>query len=124
MSIVLGTLAVATIPVGASASNGQTIDGKPCPKASQLQRITHVQDAVPAAKSFAHLSGHRGEVRALERGEKSGYAPPARRACGAAVVRLSVFVKVHPRGQTCSACDVRAFVVRYLGGRYRVWEAY
>ena len=52
------------------------------------------------------------------------YAPSARRVCGAAVVKLSVYVDVHPHGQVCSACDVHAFVVRYRAGRYRVWEAY
>ena len=40
------------------------------------------------------------------------------------MVKLSVYVDVHPRGQVCSACDVHAFVVRYQTGRYRVWEAY
>jgi hypothetical protein len=70
------------------------------------------------------LTAGRGKVRLIERGDESFYAPPARRACGAPVVTLSVFVQVHPRGQTCSACDVRAFVVRYRRGPYRVWEGY
>src|SRR5439155_4072419 len=112
-SVVIAALAVAVIACPAGAINGETVDGKPCPKASQLQRIIRLQDAVPPAKSFAHLTGRRGQVRLIEHGDQSGYAPPARRACGAAVVTLSVFVKVHPRGETCSACDVRAFVVRY-----------
>ena len=117
-------LGVALVTATASAINGQTVDGKPCPTASDLQRIVRLQDAVPAAKRFGHLTGSRGKVLVLERGDQSGYAPPARRACGFAVVKLSVFVKVHQRGQTCSACDLREFVVRYRSGRYRVWEAY
>src|SRR5947207_7858849 len=59
----------------------------------------------------------RGRVVQLTRGDRSGYAPSARRVCGRAVVHLSVCVKVHPRAQSCSACDVRAFVVKYRGGR-------
>lgn len=106
------------------AANGPTIDGKPCPTASQLSRIARLREAVPAVKRIVHLAGRRGVVRKLTRGNQSEYAPSARRVCGAAVVKLSVYVDVHPHGQVCSACDVHAFVVRYRAGRYRVWEAY
>jgi hypothetical protein len=116
--------AVATPAAMAAADRAPTVDGKLCPRPSQLRRIASLRDAVQPAKRFAHLTGRRGVIRQLERGDQSGYAPAARRICGAAVVTLSVYVKVHPRGQACSACDLRALVVHYRTGRFRVWEAY
>jgi hypothetical protein len=107
-----------------NAAGGLGIDGRPCPVASQLRHIAHLHQAVPAAKRFAHLTGRRGVIRELTHGNRSDYAPTARRVCGAEVVKLSVYVDVHPRGQICSACDLHAFVVRNQAGHYRVWEAY
>jgi hypothetical protein len=107
-----------------AANNGNTIDGRRCPRSGELAQISPLRNAIPAAERFAHLSPARAVIRALQRGPDSGYAAPAARACGAAVVGLSVFVKVHAQGQRCSACDLRAFVVHYRSGAYRVWEAY
>jgi hypothetical protein len=119
----LALVAVIAVPTWA-IGNRSTFNGKPCPRASQLAYIHNVKDAVPAAESADHLAPNRALIRELKRGDRSIYAEPAARACGRAVVHLSVYVQVHRRGINCRACDLHAFVVRYRTGRYRVWEAY
>ena len=118
-----GTVVAATgIPT--IATGAVTVDHKPCPQAGQLRLISPLTEVLPTAIRFARLSPARTVVRALTRGVDSPYAQPAARACGGPIVRLSVYVKIHSRGQSCSACDLRMFVVRYRHGGYRVWEAY
>ncbi|MBS1862893.1 MAG: hypothetical protein JSS68_14415 [Actinobacteria bacterium] len=60
----------------------------------------------------------------VRRGPHSTYAAPVRRACGPAVLGLSIYVDVHPVGMRCSACNLHAYVVRYKTGRWEVWTAY
>jgi hypothetical protein len=100
------------------AAKPQTADGKPCPRASQLVTIKRIRSAVPPAKR--RFPGH-WDVTYVVRGPRGALAGAAARACGQAVVRKSVFVRLHPHGQTCSACDLRSYLVRYRSGRWRVW---
>jgi hypothetical protein len=118
-ALLLAPLAAVLIAAPSNASSPATTDGKPCPTASQLAMIKHLRDAVPAAKR--RFPGQRWDVTHLVRGRQGTLASQATRVCGWAVVRKSVFVRLHPHGQTCSACDLRTYVVRYRTGRYRVW---
>jgi dihydrodipicolinate synthase/N-acetylneuraminate lyase len=94
-----------------------------CPRSSKLVRPTKIHDAVPAARAFARL-GERTRVRVLEHGPRSVYAAAAKRVCGRKVLRLSVYVQLHPRGVACQACDLRAFLVHLERGPWRVWTTY
>ena len=118
-ALLLAPLAAVLIAAPSNASSRATTDGKPCPTASQLVTIKRLRDAVPAAKRRS--PGERWVVTQLVRGPQGTLANRAARVCGWAVVRKSVFVRLHPHGQTCSACDLRTYVVRYRTGRYRVW---
>jgi hypothetical protein len=118
-ALLLAPLAAVLIAAPSNASSPGTADGKPCPRAPQLARIKHLRDAAPAAKR--RFPGQRWDVTQLARGPLGTLANQAARACGWAVVRKSVFVRLHPHGRTCSACDLRTYVVRYRTGRYRVW---
>jgi hypothetical protein len=118
-ALLLAPLAALLIAAPSSASSPATTDGKPCPRAPLLVMIERLRDAVPAAKRRS--PGQRWDATQLVRGPQGTLANQAARACGRAVVRKSVFVRLNPHGQTCSACDLRTYVVRYRTGRYRVW---
>lgn len=64
-------------------------------------------------------------IRQLKRGNRvATYGDIAVEQCGEEVVRLSIYVRIHPRGMRCNACDVRAFVVHYKKGRWKVWTGF
>lgn len=119
--LVSAALLAALLGTGSSVANGSpTSDGKPCPHASSLVTIRHLKDAVLPAKRYAGPG--RWDVVELTRGPRGSLAESAVRACGAAVVRRSVFVRLKPHGRVCNApCDVSPYVVRSRSGRYRVW---
>lgn len=116
--LVIAVLAAGLSAVPLTAARPRTADGKPCPRAGQLVTIKRLRDAVPAVK--ARFPG-RWDVTELKRGPQGTLANQATQVCGSAVVRKSVFVRLHPHGQVCAACDLRSYVVRYRSGRYRVW---
>jgi len=95
--------------------------GVSCPEASAIERPPHPRGAVPAAKA---VLGGPGRVTEVTRGPGSTYAGSARRACGATVLRDSVYVVVHPVGKTCAACDLHSYVVKFKSGEWKVWIAY
>ena len=123
--IVGAMVAFGVAALGAEAAvSRQATDTKSCPSLPQLASVRNVWDAVPSAMRASGLSESTGDVVILARGDYADFAPVARRACGPQVVKLSVYVRIHPRGVTCSACDARDYVVRYRTGRYRVWQTF
>jgi|SRR5438105_5424463 len=129
----LGGVVGSEHPVNAPESSGVVDDGSSsgepavqaasCPNGQRLLYPSRLADAIPAARRAAGY-GANAQIRALSRGDRSGYAPQARRECGTRTVHYSVYVRVHPRGQRCSACDLRAFVVHYRSGRWSVWTGF
>jgi hypothetical protein len=113
--------ALAAISAAGTAGAQSRSRADSCPEPSKLVWIQRPRVAIPAAKKALRA---RGRVLQVRRGKRSPYAPQARRKCGAAVVRKSVYVVVHPIGRRCSACNLHAFVVRYRSGRRVVWTAY
>jgi hypothetical protein len=112
-------LSIVTAVVGNPARSHAT--GAPCPDASAIERPPYPRGAVPAAKAAL---GGPGRVTEVRRGPGSTYAASAKRVCGATVLRDSVYVVVHPVGQTCAACDLHSYVVRFKSGGWKVWIAY
>lgn len=92
-----------------------------CPEASAIERPPNLRGAIPAAKAAL---GGPGRVTEVARGPGSTYAASVRRACGTTVLRDSVYVVVHPAGQTCAACDLHSYVVSFRSGEWKVWIAY
>jgi hypothetical protein len=92
-----------------------------CPDAAALERPADPHGAIPSAKAAL---GAKGRVLEVRRGPGSTYAASAKRACGAEVLRDSAYVVVHPRGVTCSACNLHAYVVKFREGDWKVWTAY
>lgn len=116
---VLAATLLATHPSPALAREPSSASS--CPEASALLRPEHLRGAIPAAKEAL---GSPGRVLEVKRGPRSTYAAPAKRLCGVAVLRDSVYVVVHPIGMTCSACNLHAYVVKYDEGPWKVWTAY
>ncbi|MBS1888945.1 MAG: hypothetical protein JSU06_17345 [Actinobacteria bacterium] len=105
-----------SFPLGRPASAATT-----CPSVSALERPVNPRGAIPTAKAAL---GSPGRVLEVTRGPGSTYAGPVRRSCGAAVLRDSIYVVVHPLGQTCSACNLHAYVIKFRHGAWKVWTAY
>ena len=110
-------LSVAAAPLAGPAPSNAA--GVTCPEVSAVERPPYPRGAVPAAKAALGGPGHVTEVA---RGPT--YAASARRACGTTVLRDSVYVVVHPAGQTCAACDLHSYVVKFKSGGWKVWIAY
>ncbi|MBS1879925.1 MAG: hypothetical protein JST31_10450 [Actinobacteria bacterium] len=92
-----------------------------CPNPGELLLPSNPRGAIPAAKAAL---GSPGRVLEVRRGPGSTYAAAVKRVCGAAVLRKSVYVNVHPLGMRCSACNLHAYVVQYDNRRWEVWTAY
>lgn len=116
--ILLGLSMIAALLESPTRSHAATVS---CPEASAIERPSNLRGAIPTAKAAL---GGPGRVTEVAPGPGSTYAASARRACGTIVLRDSVYVVVHPVGQTCAACDLHSYVVRFRSGEWKVWIAY
>ena len=95
-----------------------------CPVPALLAQPVPLTGAMAAARRASGY-GSRSVIRAAHRaGRRSPNAADAIRLCGVRVLFLSAFVQVHPAGIRCVACDLRAYVVHYRSGYWRVWTGY
>jgi hypothetical protein len=106
----VGSFSIA--PVGARPRTG-------CPSVAQLAGPGQLSAAIPAARRATY--GSRGVIAALSRGLASPYAATAAGRCGAALVRLSVYVAVRQDGRRCPGCERHLFLVQYRAGSWRAW---
>jgi hypothetical protein len=78
-------------------------------------------------RAAKRASYRHGKVLKVTRGLRAprAYRLQAKGECGRSVVGKSVYVQVHPRGESCTACDFHSFVVHHrTSRRWEVWTAF
>lgn len=123
--VIAGTLAATLLGSTAPSARTRGRAARPCPRVSKLVYPANPTAAFPAAKKAAGY-GSNAEIKLVRRGDRAPapYATMAKRQCGSPTRHRSIYVQVHPRGQTCAACDLRAFLVKYRHGGWSVWTAF